>query len=236
MSVLSTSAAESGQMLIERGRIPVGTRIPTGILLIAGLVLLVVRPDWSIIAGLLIIAAGVIRIHDLRRGRLKGAPWPLTIIALFMPRPAAHSYLEELGHSASEVCGRERKLHVRHAVAAAPRTLVTVWHCWLRTQLVKLTVWVLSNRVPPVQHLIQDMAASPRQYRTALRRLQRYCRLILCATGNEQFHEYADVARGLLLSCRQRRKNGSSAELDARIRQDVEKLACALTNRRPDRA
>ena len=233
---MSTCAAESGQVLIERGRVSVGTRIPTGILLIAGLVLLVVRSDWWIIAGLLIITAGVIRIYDLRCGKLKIAPWPLTIIALFMPRPAAHSYLEELGHSANEVRGRERKRHVWHAVVAAPRTVGTVWHGWLRTQLMRPTVWALSHRVPQAQLIIQDMAATPRQYRAALRRLQRYCQLILCATGNEQFHEYADVARTLLLSCRQWTKNGSSAELDAQIRHDVEKLACALTNRRPDRA
>lgn len=109
-----------------------GTRIPTGIFLVAGLVLLVVMPGLWIIASILITIAAVIRIRDLRRGKFKFAPWPLTVIALIMPRPAAHSYLEEIGHSANEVSVLERRRHVRNAIQKFPETLVTVWHGWTR--------------------------------------------------------------------------------------------------------
>ncbi len=207
-----------------------GTRIPTGILLVAGLVLLFVRPgEWIIVV--LMAAVVVIRICDLRRGTLKFAPWPLTIIALFMPRPAARSYLEELGHSVNQVWGRERGWHVWDAVKAFPGTLVTVWHCWLRAKVVTLTVRVLSRRVH--QLLLTDMAVSPRR---ALRRLRRYCRLVLYATGRAQYRMYADSARALLRSCEQLTEHGGGVELDALVRQEAEKLACALTSRRPDRA
>lgn len=205
-----------------------------GILLVTGLLLLVVLSNSWIIAGLLITIAGGIRIYDLRRGRLKVAPWPLTVVALIMPRPAAHAYLETLGHNINQVRGRERRRHVWHAVRAAPGTLVTVWHDWLRSTLVKLAVWALSRRVRQIQLGIQEL--DPRQYRAAVRRLRRYCQLILCATGSGQYHEYADSARALRLSCRQWIKNGGGQELDARIQQEVEKLAATLTSRRPDRA
>lgn len=208
-----------------------GTRISTGILLVAGFVLILLRPGGWIVMGFLIAIGVVVRVHGLRRGKLRFVPWPLTIIALMMPWAAAHVYLEELGHSAGAVLGRERRRHVWHAVVASPRTLVTVWHGWLRGQLVKLAVWALVNRVHQVQLLLGDT----RRRRVALRRLRRYCRLILCATGGGQYHEYAGPAQVLLLSCREA-KNGDSAELDARIRQEVERLVCVLTNRRPDPA
>lgn len=202
-------------------------------LLVAGIVLLVVRPGEWVIAVLLISVAGVIRIHDLRRGALRFVPWSLTIIALIMPRPEARAYLEELGHSANAVRGRERRRHVWDAVVAAPRTLVTVWYGWLRSKMVRMTVRVLSRRVHDVQHLIEGAAVGSRSYRAALRRLRRYCRVILCATGSGQYREYAVPARALLECCRQ---SGNNDADDARIRQEVEKLACALTSRRPDRA
>jgi hypothetical protein len=204
------------------------------LLLVAGIVLLVVhRGEW-VIAVMSISVAALIRIIDLRRGALRFVPWSLTIIALVMPRPAALTYLEELGHSANAVRGRERRRHVRVAVVAAPRTLVTVWHGWLRSKVVWLAVRVLSRRVHAVQHLIEDAAVGPR-YRLALRRLRRYCRVILCATGSWQYHEYAGPARALLESCRRSDGSDDVAAL-ARVRQDVEKLACALTSRRPGRA
>ena len=210
-----------------------GTRIPTGTLLVAGLVLLVVRFDGWIIACSLITSAGVIRTFDLRRGGLEFVPWPLTIIALIMPWAAAHRYLEELGNSANEVRGRERRRHVWNAVVASPGTLVTVWHGWLRAKLVKLAVRALCHRVHQVQLLIRETTPAPRQYQ----RLRWYCRLILCATGSGQYHVYADPARALLRSCRQSAENaGGGAELDARILNEVEKLACALTSRHPDHA
>jgi hypothetical protein len=204
-------------------------------LLVAGIVLLVVRHGEWIIAVLLISGSGVIRIYDLRRGALRFVPWSLTIIALVMPRPAARAYLEELGHSANAVGGRERRRHVRVAVMAAPRTLVTVWHGWLRTKMVRLTVRVLSRRVDGVQYLIENSAVGSRRYRVAVRRLRRYCRVILCATGSGQYREYAVPARALLECCRQS-GGGRDADAAARIRQEVEKLACALTSRRPGRA
>jgi len=217
-------------------RISVGTRIPTGVVLVAGLVLLVALPGQWIVAGLLITITGVIRIYDLRRGRLRFAPWPLAIIALLMPRPVAHSYLEEFGHHNNEIPGWERRRHVRNAIVASPGTLVTVWHDWLRAKMVKLTVRALSSRVHQAELLVQDMTAGARQYRVALRRLRRYCRLILCATGSGRFHEYAGPACALLLSCRQSAENGGGAELAERIRQEVRMLACALTSWRPDHA
>lgn len=210
-----------------------GTRISTGILLVAGLVLIVLRPGGWLVLGLLITIAGVVRIWELRRGKLRHVPWPLTFIALFMPGPAGPVYLEELGYSANEVRGRERGRHVWHAVVASPRTLVTVWHSWLRAKLVGLTVRAVSRRVHEVQLMVQ---ADPRRHRVARRRLRRYCRLILLATGRWQYHEYAVPAHALLLSCRQPVEKGGGAELDARIQQEMEKLACALTSRRPDRA
>lgn len=213
-----------------------GTRIPTGVVLFAGLVLLVVLPDQWIVAGLLITITGVIRIYDLRRGRLRFAPWPLTIIALLMPRPVAHSYLEEFGHNINEMRGWERRRHVGNAIVASPGTLVTVWHDWLRSKVVELTVRALSSRVHQAELQVQDMAAGARQYRVALRRLRRYCWLILCATGSGRFHEYAGPARALLLSCRQSTEYGGGAELAERIRQEVGMLACALTSRRPGHA
>jgi hypothetical protein len=214
----------------------VGTRIPTGILLVAGLVLLVIWPSEWIIAGLLINTVGGIRIYDLRRGRLKFVPWPLTIIALIMPRPAAYSYLEDLGHSANEVQGQERRRHIWHAVVASPATLITVWRVWLRARLVELILWVLFHRVHQARRLIQDVAPGSRQYRVALRRLRRYCRLITLTSGSGQYHEYVGPARALLLSCRQSAEKGGDADLDARIWQELEELARALASRRPDRA
>lgn len=213
-----------------------GTRIPTGILLVAGPALLVILPKGWIVAVLSITVAGVFRIRDLRRGRLAFAPWPLTIIALIMPRPVAHSYLEEFAHNANEVGGQERRRHVWNAIRAAPVTLVVVWHDWSRARLVGLTARVLSSRVHQVQLVIQDLTTDPRRYDAAIRRLRRYCRLILCATGSGRFHEYAGPARALLLSCGQAAENGAGAEPAARIRQEVDKLVCVLTNRRPDRA
>lgn len=208
-----------------------GTRISTGILLVAGFVLILVRPGGWIVMALLITIAGAVRVHGLRRGKLRFVPWPLTIIALMMPWPAARVYLEELGHSAGAVLGRERRRHVWHAVVASPGTLVTVWHGWLREKLVKLAAWALAGRVHQAQLLLWDT----RRRRVALRRLRRYCRLILCATGDGQYHEFAGPAQVLLLSCQEAR-NGGGAELDARIRQEVEKLVCVLANRRPDPA
>ena len=161
-------------------------------------------------------------------------PWPLTIIAVAMPRPDARVYLEDLGHSANAVQGRERRRHVRVAIVAAPRTLVTVWHGWLRSKMVWVAVRVLSRRVPGVQHLIESSAVGSRRYRVALRRLRRYCRVILCATGSGQYREYAAPARAIL-ECG-RRPGYDDAEAAARVRQEVEKLACALTSRRPGRA
>jgi hypothetical protein len=214
----------------------VGTRIPTGIVLVAGIVLLVFWPEKWIISGLLIIVGSVIRIYGLRRGKLKFVPWPLTVIALVMPRPAAHSYLEEVGCSANEVRGRERRRHVWRAIVASPGTLVTVWHGRLRAKLVKMTVWALSRRVRQVQFQIWDVTASHRQYQAALRSLRRSCWLILCATGRGQYPEYAAPARALLVSCRRSAENGGEAELAARIRREVDKLAFVLTTWRPDRA
>jgi hypothetical protein len=214
----------------------VGTRIPTGFLLVAGFVLLVVLPEFSIITGALMIVAGAVRVHDLRRGRLGVVPWPLTIIAVLMPRPGAHNYLESLGHNANEVRGRERRRHMWDAVLASPGTLVTVWHGWLRSKLVAVTVWALADRVDQVQQLLKDAAVDPGRRHAALRRLRRYCRLILCVTGNAHRHECAVAAFALLQTLRQSADSRGDAELDARIRRDVEKLACALTSPRPDPA
>jgi hypothetical protein len=211
-------------------------RIPTGILLVAGFVLLVVLPEFSIITGSLMIVTAVLRVRDLRRGRLGLVPWPLTVVALLMPRPAAHFYLEDLGHNANEVRGRERRRHVWHAVMASPGTVVTVWHGWLRSKLVAMTVWALAHRVHQVQLLFQEVEVGSRRYRAALRRLRWYCRLILGVTGNGHRHEYTAPARTLLQSLRQSAESGGDAKSDARIRQEVERLACALTSPRPDPA
>jgi hypothetical protein len=205
-------------------------------LLVAGIALLVVLPDEWPIALLLIFVSGMIRIHDLRRGALRFVPWSLVIIALVMPLSAARGYLEELGHSANEVGGRERRRHVRVAVVAAPRTLGIVWHGYLRSKVVRLTVRVLSSRVPDVQHLIEGAAVGSRHYRSALRRLRRYCRVILCATGSGQYREYAAPARALLECCRPPASGGDDADAALRIRRGVENLACALASRRPGRA
>lgn len=213
-----------------------GTRIPTGILLVAGVLLLLARPGEWLVAGIMITAAGVLRTWDLRRGRLSHAPWPLTIIALFMPPSAARSYLEEFAHTTGEVRGRERRRHVWNATAAGPRTLAAVWHDWLRAKLVRLTVRALSSRIHRAKSVIQDLTAEPRRYRAAIRRLRRYCRLILCATGSWRCHEYEGPARALLSSCKQMAENGGGAEAAARIRLEVEKLVRALASRRPDRA
>ncbi|WP_133903449.1 hypothetical protein [Actinophytocola oryzae] len=202
----------------------------------AGLVLLVVRPEKSIIALILITIAAVLRIRDLRRGRLRFAPRPLTVIALLMPLSVARSYLEEFARNATEVHGREARRHVWNAVVESPATLVTVWHDWFRTKLVRLTARLLSSRVDRVRLVIRDLAAAPGRHEAALRRLQRYCRLILLATGSGQFHDYAGPAEALLRSCRQSAENGGDAELTTRIQKDVDRLVCALASRRPDRA
>ena len=204
--------------------------------LVAGIVLLVVRPDEWPVALLLIFVSGMIRIYDLRRGALRFVPWSLVIIALAMPLPVARGYLEELGHSANAVPGRERRRHVRVAVVAAPRTLDIVWRRYLRSTVVLLAVRVLSRRVHDVQQLIEGAAVGSRRYRVALRRLRRYCRVILCATGSGQYREYAVPARALLDCCRPPAGGCGDADAAVRVRYEVENLACALTGRRPGRA
>jgi hypothetical protein len=213
----------------------VGTRVPTGILLVTWLVVLVVAPGEWIIAGLLISVTAAIRFYDLRRGALRFMPWPLTVIAFLMPLPAGRDYLEEVGQNVSEARGRERRRYVLNAVVASPRTLVTVWHGWLRAKMVFVTVRVLSRRVHDVQLLIEAAGVGQRRYRVALRRLRRYCRVILYATGRGQYREYAGPARALLEITRQL-PDDLDADVAARINQEVEKLACVLTNRRPGRA
>lgn len=212
-----------------------GTRVTAGILLVAGIVLLVIRPAGWIIAGLSITIAAAIRIYDLRRGRLRSAPWPVVIIALLMSHPAACRYLEEVGGSAGEVEGDARRRQLRDAFRNAPGTLVTVWRGRLRSPWVKLAGRVLSHRVEEMRLLIEDATPDQRRYQVALRRLRRYCWLILCATGSGD-GVYSRPARALRHSCRESAVNAGDADLAAQVRQDVKKLACALTSERPDRA
>jgi len=193
-------------------------------------------PGQWVVAGLLITVGGALRIYDLRSGKFRFMPWPMTIIAFVMPRPTAHSYLETVGHQVNEVQDQVREQYMRDAIKAAPKTLVTLWCRWARDTFVRVTVGIVSRRVHHVQPLIEDATASPRRYRVVLRRLRLCCRLILCATGNGKYHQYAAPARALLSSCRHAAEDDGSAELAALVRQDVEKLACALANRRPDRA
>lgn len=189
------------------------TLVLLGILAIAGLIFLVVwrsAGKIAVFAGALLVISRVLVFCDLRRHHLRYAPWPLTITALFMPQADARRYLEALASGFYELRGRLRRRHMWNAIRTAPRAVLALWHLWLREKWVALAVRGLTDRVHLIQGLIESTPPGSRRHRAARRRLRRYCRLILCATGTWQYDEIARPARALL---RCRPSEGEIAEL-----------------------